>query len=416
MIIDTRVRTANMQLKEFSLFVPVIESGTVLKALETAIPSSAIEQAINETKAKEERKRALPSHLMVCFIIAMSLWSKVSMRTVLKNLVDGLSEAWVRVGGYWQVPCKSSITEARQRIGPQVISHLFHLVVRPLATFKTPGAFLGGLRIMALDGTLFDVPDSQENARVFGYPGSRTGTQASFPKVRLVILIEAGTHLIVDALMCPYRIGERVRAKKLLRSVSQGMLLMWDRGLHSYAMVRGTLAQKADYLGRIPKNVKFPVEKVLADGSYLSEIAPDRKSKKKGGTKIMVRVIEYTIETAGEPEIYRLITSLTDIVIFPALLLAMEYHKRWEVENTIDELKVHLLGRKTLIRSLNPREVVQEVYGWLLGHWVVRSLMFQVAENAQISPLRLSFTGTLNVVRRAVPKFQRLELEEIPFF
>ena len=65
-----------------------------------------------------------------------------------------------------------------------------------------------------------------------------------------------------------------------------------------------------------------------------------------------------------------------------------EYHRRWEVENTIDELKVHLLGRKTPIRSLNPREVVQEIYGWLLGHWAVRSLMFQVADRTQISPLR----------------------------
>jgi len=80
-----------------------------------------------------------------------------------------------------------------------------------------------------VDGTVLDVR-TPKHARVFGYPGSRPGTQA-FPKVRLVMLIEAGTHLIVDALMCPYRIGERVR--KLLRSVRPGMLLMWDRGLHS---------------------------------------------------------------------------------------------------------------------------------------------------------------------------------------
>lgn len=96
------------------------------------------------------------------------------------------------------------------------------------------------------------------------------GTQAAFPKVRLVLLIEAGTHLIVDALVCPYKIGERVRAKKLLRSVGVGMLLIWDRGLHSYNMVQATIAQKCDYLGRVPKNVKFSVEKVLEDGSYLS--------------------------------------------------------------------------------------------------------------------------------------------------
>jgi hypothetical protein len=293
---------------------------------------------------------------------------------------------------------------------------LFHLVVRPQATFKTPGAFLGGLRIMAIDGTLMDVPDSEENARVFGYPGSRPGTQAGFPKARLVILVEAGTHLIVDALICPYKIGERVRARKLLRSVEKGMLLMWDRGLHSYVMVKETLARGADFLGRMPKNVKFPVDKVLEDGSYLSWINPDGKSRKKGAAKIRVRVIEYIIDNDKEPTIYRLITSLTDIVAFPAELLAMEYHRRWEVESTIDELKVHLLGRKTLIRSQNPREVVQEIYGWLLGHWAVRSLMFQVAEEAEISPLRLSFTGTLDVVRRAIPKFQRAEVEYLPFF
>ena len=76
--------------------------------------------------------------MVVCLIIAMSLWSKASMRTVLKNLVDGLSEALVRVGKYWRVPCKSSITEARQRIGCQVMSRLFHSVVSPRATVDTP--------------------------------------------------------------------------------------------------------------------------------------------------------------------------------------------------------------------------------------------------------------------------------------
>jgi hypothetical protein len=186
-------------------------------------------------------------------------------------------------------------------------------------------------------------------------------------------------------------------------------------------MVNAVLAQKSDYLGRVPKNVKFPVEKVLEDDSYLSWIAPDGKSKKKGATRILVRssacsVIEYTIDPNGESETYRLITNLMDIVLFPASLLAKEYHMRWEVESTIDELKTHLNGRKTPIRSLNPREVIQEIYGWMLGHFAVRSLMFQAAEIAQISPLRLGFTGTLNVVRRAVPKFQRLQPEELPFF
>ena len=347
-----------VHLKDFSLLSPAIQSSDVLKAIETAIPPTAIEQAIANSKAAEERKRSLPAQLVVCLVIAMSLWSRDAMRDVLRNLIDGLEEAWVKVGKYWRVPCKSAITQARQRLGPRVMSQLFHQLVRPMATDETIGAFINGLRIVVIDGTIFDVPDSDENTRVFGRPTARPGTQAAFPKVRLVMLIEAGTHLVFDALMCPYRMGERVRALKLLRSVKPGMLLMWDRGLHSYVMVKAILDKGCEYLGRIPVNVKFIVEEPLADGSYLSLIYPPAKVRKQSCQPIQVRVIEYTIEHPEKPKeqlTHRLITSLLNIEEFPASLLAVEYHQRWEVENTIDELKTHLLGRKTPIRSLNPR-------------------------------------------------------------
>lgn len=162
------------------------------------------------------------------------------------------------------------------------MSWLFALVARPLATLDTPGAFLNGLRLMAVDGTVFDVPDTEVNARVWGYPGSRPGTQAAFPKVRLVMLVEAGTHLLTDALLCPYRMGERVRALRLLRSVTAEMLLMWDRGLHSYKMVRATLARGSHLLGRVPANVKFDVVQTLADGSNLSLDRTRRQVEEKG--------------------------------------------------------------------------------------------------------------------------------------
>lgn len=405
-----------MPLSDFSLITPDIETGVLLQAIESTIAPERIDQAITSTKSQAQRQRRLPTHIVVALVIAMHLWSNQSLVDVLKNLVEGLSVQWIRLSHRWRVPSKSSISEARQRVGPQVMSRLFALVARPLATPQTPGAFLGGLRLMSLDGTLFDVPDTEANARVFGYPGSRAGTRAAFPKARLVILVESGTHLITDALMCPYRIGERVRALKLLRAVGEGMLLMWDRGLHSFKMVHQTRQQQAHFLGRVPANVKLEVVASLPDGSYMSWIAPDRKSKRKGATRIPVRVIEYTIQEDETLQAYRLITDLVDIALFPALLLAREYHQRWEVENTLDELKTHLNGRKTPIRSHHPRTVVQELYGWLLAHWAVRSLMVQAAQNAGLAPLRLSFTGTLRVLQRAIPTFQAAQPQELPLF
>ena len=408
-----------MPYKKLLLESPKLKSSEIFKAIEIAIPSTEIEVAILKTKAYEKRQRGLPSQMVVCLIIAMSLWSKDSMRDVLKNLIDGINEVWLKTGKYWKTPCKAAITKARQRLGPLVMRQLFDQLVRPMATTETVGAFLNGLRVVAIDGTCLDIPDSDENARVFGRPGSRPGTRAAFPKALLVILVETGTHLIFDALICPYLMGERVRALRLLRSVTKEMLLMWDRGLHSYAMVSATVSKGCDYLGRIPSNVKFSNETQLEDGSYLSFIYPPGKFRKKGFQPMQIRVIEYTIENLDDPKAeirYRLITSLLNTKKFPASLLAAEYHQRWEVENTIDEFKVHLGERKTHVRSQRPREVVQEIYGLLLGHWAVRSLICQTAHSAGISPLSLSFTGTLRVIRRAVPKFQRLEPKEIPFF
>ncbi|WP_375503540.1 transposase domain-containing protein [uncultured Nostoc sp.] len=50
-----------------------VESGTVLKALETAIPKEAISQAMADTHSDKERKRTFPSHIIVCLVIAMRL-------------------------------------------------------------------------------------------------------------------------------------------------------------------------------------------------------------------------------------------------------------------------------------------------------------------------------------------------------
>jgi hypothetical protein len=128
-------------------------------------------------------------------------------------------------------------------------------------------------------------------------------------------------------------------------------------------MVKATQDRGTHFLERVPKNVKFEVRQTFENGSFLSGIAPDRQSKNKGAQPIPVRVIEYIIEEKGEEKTYRLMTDLMDITAFRALLLAQEYHQRWEVENTLDEFKTHLNGRKTPIRSKYPRGVVQEIYG-----------------------------------------------------
>jgi hypothetical protein len=93
-----------MQLKEFSFICPALASAAVFKAIETVISADASAQTLGNTDSFEERKRKLPSQLVICLVIAMSLWCSDAMGTVVKNLVNGLSRQWTKLGQYWKVP------------------------------------------------------------------------------------------------------------------------------------------------------------------------------------------------------------------------------------------------------------------------------------------------------------------------
>jgi hypothetical protein len=350
----------------------------LLEALAAAIPDETVEATIEATGTRERRRRRLPTHLVVTLVVAMGLWASESMR---------------------------------------LLRELFHAVARPIATARTRGAFLGGLRLMASDGTTLEVADTPANERAFGRPTTGRGASA-FPQLRVLALIETGTHAICDAIIRPVRSGEVPTGRHLLRSVDPGLLLLGDRGFHAYEMVQGTLARQAHFLGRTKRTVVLRPTEVLTDGSFLAKIYPSSTARQRDDQGIEVRVVEYVLDTAAGPgrETYRLLTSLLDEQAFPADQLAATYHERWEIETALDEVKVHQWAHPRPLRSKHPREVVQEVYGLLLAHLAIRTLMHQAALREDLDPDRLSFTGALRVLRRAIPRAQRTAPDHLPFF
>jgi hypothetical protein len=387
-----------------------------LEAVRLAIPDEAIDAAITEAGAQEQRCRLLPARLVVAFVIGLGLWAREGLVDVVKNLVDGLRERDLDRWREWHPPVKSALSQARRRLGPRALFLLFRQVAGPVAPAGLPGAFLCGLRLMAIDGSTLDVPDTPENREAFGRPSTtlKDGTQrfGPYPQVKLVWLVEVGTHVVCDLLIRPWATSEVPLARRLLRSVGAGMLVLWDRGLHSHAMLQATLQQQAHFLGRVSASVTLTPEEPLADGSFLTTLYPSATARRHDEDGILVRVIEYTIDDPTRPrpdERYRLVTSLLDHHQAPATLLALEYHQRWEIESTLDELKVHQIDRRPAphLRSRHPREVVQEIYGLVLAHRAIRCLMAEAAARANLDPDCLSFTGTLRLLRRAIPRCQR---------
>ena len=163
-------------------------------------------------------------------------------------------------------------------------------------------------------------------------------------------------------------------------------------------------ATGAQLLWRCVTNRQLPVVKTLPDGSYLSVIYPDQKSRRSRQGEIALRVIEYSLpDPAGELVRYRLVTTLLDPKLAPAMELAVLYHERWEVEGVFDELKIHLRKSRRVLRSKTPDGVRQEFYGWVLAHYAVCWLMQRAGDAHGLARRKLSFTGHVNLLRRAQP-------------
>lgn len=363
-------------------------------------PAELVDRVLAECGRVEQRQRLLPARVMVYYAMAMALFGEGSYEEVMRNLVEGLDWAsgWRRP---WSVPSRVAIAKARARLGAEPLQALFEQVAVPLAEARTKGAFCGDLRLMAIDGTTFDLADTEDNDEAFGRPGTGRGEgRGAFPQLRAVALAECATHAIVDVALGPVKTGEGTLAAQLWERLEPGMLVLADRLFYGFGAWQAARARGAELLWRAKSNLVLPVDEVLADGSYRSRVygSGDRKRE----SPEPVRVVEYELSDPGlqGERRYRLLTTLHDPDAYPAEQLAATYPQRWEFETALDELKTHQRGPRLVLRSKRPDGVRQELYGYLLTHYAIRALMHEAALAADHDPDRLSFTRSLRVVRR----------------
>jgi hypothetical protein len=280
------------------------------------------------------------------------------------------------------------------------------------------GAWLRGRRLMALDGTSFDVPATAANVAAFGKMGSGP-KESAFAKLQVVSLSECGTHAQVAAAMGSCRTGERELAAQLTGPVDQDMLIIADSGFYSWQLWDLFAATGAALCWRVGAAVALPLVRRLPDGSYLALIfAPGTAAKRKAallaaaraGEQIgedrarMVRAAEYTVPDRGGPdsELICVITTLLDPAALTAAEMAFAYHQRWDHESGLDEIKTHLRTAGGILRSQSPELVEQEMWGILLAHYAIRELMCRAADQAGRDPDRVSFIRTVRLARRHI--------------
>jgi len=364
----------------------------------SVFPRTEVWRALQTTGRVSKRERDLPNHLVVYYIMFMGLFRNSNQQEVLRLFFECVQ--WVFGPMKVKIMARSGISQARSRVGFEPLKELFDTVAKPLAAPDKAYAFFKGHRVVSLDGSLFNVADTPEN-HVFGRSTGPNGAGA-FPQARLVSLVECGTHATFAVEHGGYRDSEQALARRLFNRLSPNMICLADRNFLGTDIFREAAKSGAKLLWRATKTFKLPIEEVLPDSSYLSTMyAYDDKKREH---PLRVRVIEYIIDSVkGDP--IRLVTNWFECGEARAEELACLYNQRWEYETTMREIKTDLNASEIVLRSQTPDLVRQELYGLILTHYAIRSVMHEAAGQARIDDDQLSFRHTVSVIRRKAPMF-----------
>ncbi|HJY73911.1 MAG TPA: transposase domain-containing protein [Streptosporangiaceae bacterium] len=334
------------------------------------------ERAVLDSRfVKGERERLLTRAFMIRAIVLMTLVPDAGLREAVTALAGDLAVMpWARP---WQAASERALGDWRNALGPGPLEELRDIVLQ--ASRREHGerdwraACAGRLRVSSLDGTLIRLPDTPANRAMFGSIGTGDGS-SPFPQVRALTLNDVSTRALLGMTHGPSGggAGKAAGEQRLLDKAAEqypclftmDRLWLMDRNFPGAARIARLIA-RTHVLIRLKSDIPLKrTSPVLADGSYLAELSGD-------GLTIPVRVIEYYAEVEGQdvPEMFCLVTDLTDIEEHPAPQLAALYKWRWDgSETALREAKATLdgagPGTGPMLRSQSPALVRQELAAW----------------------------------------------------
>ncbi|MFF0387376.1 IS4 family transposase [Kitasatospora sp. NPDC004615] len=362
-----------------------------LGILTRAFPPELVDQVLIDCGRVEQRSRLLPARVVVYFVLAMAMFADLGYPDVAQLLVNELERErwWPRAR---QLPTPAAIGRARLRLGPEPLRRLFERTCPPPAGPTIADAWYRGKRLVALDGTILDVPDTPPNAAHFGRtlgstvrkPVRTTAPRATggpparpavpepvnYPQARVSALVECGTHTTLTADVGPLSTHERALAAAIYPTLTRDMLVLADRGTTDPAIWQAARAGGADLLWQVPGSLQLPLAARLDDGSRLTGptgAADPTGPAREHACPAQVRVIDYTLDTdrrSAPP--HRLLTSLLDPAAAPAADLAARYTHQSRTGTALDHLTPPQPTQT--LRSRHPEGIEQEIFALLLLH------------------------------------------------
>lgn len=362
--------------------------------MQASVDPEWIEEALQATGTATLRRRRLPAEQVVWLVLGMALYRNRPIDEIVAKLDLALP------GRRGPTPAPSAVAQARGRLGEEPMRWVFERCAETWAHESARKFAWRGLAVYGIDGTTARVPDSPENREHFGAQLNRHGASA-YPVARIVTLMTLRTHLLAAARFGPYDRSETTYARSFWPQVPDESLVIVDRNFFDAKVLIPLNSHGVSRHWLVPakRNFRWRVLRRLGPGDDLVEMNVSTNAQVANPTmprRWELRAIRY--ERRGfRPRI--LLTSLTDSERFPASDVAALYHERWEMELGYDEVKTEMLERREAIRSRSPSRVAQELWGVALAYNLVRLEMVRIAEEANVTPIQISFVMALRLIR-----------------
>lgn len=301
----------------------------------------AVEEKYKSRPTDFSRTRILPFSLLVLFMLR-KLYRSLSLE--LSSFFEGLGQPGSRP---CTVPTKSAFTQARAKLSPQFFADMLARFNQEFYSDNDERVKLFlGFRLLAVDGSTLDMPDSPELKGHFGTT-SNQHRQVRYCKARVSLLYDVANQLVVDARLQPFSQGEPGAALAHLSHCQKGDLLLFDRGYASYELINALRQAKLHLLMRVKVGfsnvVKSFAHSAARDKLVLihpGKNAPMQDMQDKPYSRQHSRVVRLVKgRLPGSQQEFVLLTSLLDKKKYPVNGLLQAYQQRWQVETAYDIVK-----------------------------------------------------------------------------
>lgn len=245
---------------------------------------------------------------------------------------------------------KTALYLARWKIKILFFQHLFHLIVR--WHYQSFGKQRWkGLQLLAVDGTAFRVPHSQENQNAFG---KHTNQHDAIASCRLIAWFDVLNDIVIGLSFHKRSKAEIVVAYEHVQNLPEKTLSIYDRGYASTGLLLLHQLHKRHCLIRLKPDMSN-ITKAFMESNKNDTIVSLRLGERtfytlrkhlkignhiKKHQELHVRLIKIELPTQ-QTEL--LATTLLDTHEFKTQHFNWLYQKRWTVETCFDRIKNQLM-------------------------------------------------------------------------